>query len=202
MNMNKKLEKLIADGLVKETSIIPIRIGGELQGHYVIGADAAAINGDSSSLTVIDPSEKSVKVQMSTAYGVQGNPDSGRNVFAIYKDTCITKNVTGDIEHRIYLKREFGVSADDYNQLVRGYIKPGQVIFYKTNGYIISDDIPAKVLTLLLLKHIELFGHGEVKIYNDNNGTPEMLDIMFACENSEDPKTPRAKLYFAKYPQK
>jgi hypothetical protein len=130
------------------------------------------------------------------------NQANGRTVFAIYNGKCITKHVTGgDIEHRIYLKREFGVSADEYNHLVRGYINKGEITLYKTNGYTISDDIPAAVLKLLLLKSIELFGCSEVKLFNDNNGKPELMDIVFDCAVPPNPKDPTMKLYFAKHPQ-
>lgn len=130
------------------------------------------------------------------------NLDQGRNVFAIYDGKCIVKHVTGgDIEHRIYLKREYGVTADEYNHLVRGYIKQGAIILYKTNGYIISDDVPALVLKLTLEKSIELFGCSEVKLFNDNNGKPELMDIVYDCATPPNPKDPSVKLYFAKHPQ-
>lgn len=136
-----------------------------LRKGYFIRVDRDSKDGDSSSTNIIDLSKQ-----------------TGREVFAIHNDDCISVNVKTDMEHRIHLKKNYGVHPDDYAHLVRGYIKPGRIIFYKTAGFNKVDDIPKDTLQLLLFRVTELFGHMEYKIYNTNNGRLELLDYKYACE--------------------
>lgn len=129
--------------------------------------------------------DECIKIKMSTTYGVIGAKDNnwdeilktytGRDVFAIYNDDCIIKNVKTDMEHRIHLKKRYGVLPDDYANLIRGYMKPGQIIFYKTNGFKRIEDIPESIMRLLITAAIKKFGFGRYEICNTNNGNLETL---------------------------
>jgi hypothetical protein len=189
--MEKTLGELLSNGSVKETDIIPVSVNGKLMGHYVIGVDPAVPGGDKTSInnTIIDPSSTPItKIQTSTTYGVMGDNKkswselmktyTGRDVFAIYDNKCISKNVRTDIEHRIYFKNEFKVTPDYYAHLIRGYMMPGQIIFYKTNGYESIKDIPIEILHMVLKRAVEVFAHGEFQICNSNNGKLDLLGVI------------------------
>lgn len=157
--MNKELETLLKDGIEKETDLIPVIVDGGLLGHYVIGMDKAVENSDSSSITITTLSPGEI----------------GRTVFAIYNNECITMNVKTDMEHRIHLKKNFGVLPDDYAHLIRGYIIPGKIIFYKTTGFKKIDDIPEDVMKLVITAAIKIFSFGKYEICITNNGKIEIL---------------------------
>ena len=117
------------------------------------------------------------KVVMSSEYGVVGEvKETNRNVFAICDNECVTMNVRTDMEHRIHLKKRYGVSPDDYANLIRGYISPGKIIFYKAAGFTKANDIPTDVLKLVVSKSIDLYGPIECELYNTNNGKLELLE--------------------------
>jgi hypothetical protein len=143
-------------------------------------------------MTMSDPLEL---LKMNSTYGVLGgsiiNLDTidphlggwedkvksytGRDVFAVYSNTCIVKNVKTDMAHRIYLKKEYGVLPEDYANLVRGYIIPGKIVFYKTTGYKKKEDIPDIIIADLIAYAIAKFGFGQYEICITNNGVFETL---------------------------
>ena len=55
-----------------------------------------------------------------------------RIAFAFLDDGRCAINVKDVREHKIYLQEDFGISFDEFENLTRGYIKPGRIIFYKT----------------------------------------------------------------------
>ena len=119
------------------------------------------------------------KVVMSSEYGVSSSEmkESNRDVFAVHNNECIVMNVKTDMAHRIHLKKNFGVSPDDYAKLIRGYIKPGQIIFYKTTGFTKINDIPEYALHVVSLAAAKLFGDMAYKIYTIDNGKLELLNF-------------------------
>ena len=114
---------------------------------------------------------KTKKIVTSSEYATVGN----KTVFAIHNNECITMKVKTDIEHRLLLRNKYGVSPDKYNDLIRGYMNPGQIVFYLTDGFSAVSDIPQEMLDLILLKAASIFGDGEYKLYNCNIGKLEAL---------------------------
>lgn len=140
-----------------------------LERSYIIGMDPVVKGGDKTSLNVINIDNH-----------------SGREVFAIYDNKCIAMNVKTDMAHRIYFKKTFGMPTNDYAKLIRGYIKPGKIIFYKTTGFTKVADIPEDILKLVLFKAFEIFGKIEFNLYNTNNGRLELLDYKFALDETSN----------------
>lgn len=53
--------------------------------------------------------------------------------FMLYNNECITRAVKKDMENRIYAKKELGISSDEYDNLVRGYMLEGEIVLYKSS---------------------------------------------------------------------
>lgn len=117
------------------------------------------------------------KVVMSSECGVVREvKETNRDVFAVHNNECIVMNVRTDMEHRIHLKKNFGISPGDYDKLIRGYMKPGQIILYKTTGFTKINDIPEYALHVISLEASKLFGNMAYKIYTIDNGKIELLN--------------------------
>lgn len=89
-----------------------------------------------------------------------------RIAFAILNDGRCAINVNDVREHKIYLKEDFGISFEEFENLVRGFIKPGRIVFYKTLGFIPIETISEEILSIVSEKALEFFGSGEYEIWN------------------------------------
>ena len=101
-----------AEVKMNDTNIIPVLVNGEPIGHYEITTKSEDNNKPSRNWKDVASTHK------------------GRDVFAIFNNKCISMNVKTDMEHRLYFKKKFGVSPDTYSKLIRGYMRPGQIILY------------------------------------------------------------------------
>lgn len=120
--------------------------------------------------------EKTLKKDKSKKVVTPLERDAGnKTVFAIHNNQCIVMKVRTDIEHRLLLRNKYGVSPEEYNTLIRGYINPGEVVFYMNAGFKAINDIPEDTLNLVMSKAAEIFGNGQYRLYNCNIGKLEAL---------------------------
>lgn len=89
-----------------------------------------------------------------------------RIAFALLNDGRCAINIKDKREHRIYLQEDFGIPFEEFENLIRGYIKPGRIVFYKTSGFHPIDNISEKILSIISEKALELFGSGKYEIWN------------------------------------
>ena len=89
-----------------------------------------------------------------------------RIAFAFLDDGRCAINVKDVREHKIYLQEDFGISFDEFENLTRGYIKPGRIVFYKTSEFAPIENITEKVLSVISEKALEFFGPGKYEIWN------------------------------------
>lgn len=89
-----------------------------------------------------------------------------RIAFAFLNDGNCAINIKDVREHKIYLQEDFGISFDEFENLTRGYIKPGRIVFYKTSEFIPIENITEKVLSVISEKTLEFFGPGKYEIWN------------------------------------
>ena len=85
-----------------------------------------------------------------------------RIAFAFLNDGRCAINVKDVREHKTYLQEDFGISFDEFENLTRGYIKPGRIVFYKTSGFIPIESITEKVLSIVSEKALENMKFGMV----------------------------------------
>lgn len=95
-----------------------------------------------------------------------GTFHKSRIAFAILSDGKCAVNIKDIREHRVYLQEDFGISFEEFENLVRGYIKPGRIVFYKTSGFYPIDNISEKILSIVSEKALEFFGSGKYEIWN------------------------------------
>ncbi|MDD2239023.1 MAG: hypothetical protein PHH51_03990 [Bacilli bacterium] len=96
-----------------------------------------------------------------------------RTAFAIIfdknnNDYYLAFNKKDAREHRVYLKEDFGITDDKFENLIRGYIKPGKINFYISSFFkpIEIDILTEEIIRDLLLVAKEDFGIGEYEIGN------------------------------------
>lgn len=89
-----------------------------------------------------------------------------RIAFAFLNDGSCAINIKDVREHKIYLQEDFGISSDEFENLTRGYIKPGRIVFYKTSEFAPIENITEKVLSVISEKALEFFGPGKYEIWN------------------------------------
>ncbi len=89
-----------------------------------------------------------------------------RIAFAFLNDGSCAINIKDVREHKIYLQEDFGISFDEFENLTRGYIKPGRIVFYKTSEFAPIENITEKVLSVISEKALEFFGPGKYEIWN------------------------------------
>ena len=71
-------------------------------------------------------------------------------------------------EHRVYLKKDYNISDEEFETLIRGYIKPGKINFYMTSHFIkiptniLNEDILNELFSIALNE----YGDGEYIIGN------------------------------------
>ena len=89
-----------------------------------------------------------------------------RVAFAILNDGRCAINVKDIREHKVYLQEDFWVSFEEFETLVRGFIKPGRIVFYKTLSFIPIENISEEILDIISGKAMEFFGAGKYEIWN------------------------------------
>lgn len=90
-----------------------------------------------------------------------------RIAFAQYKGQLLT-NVYDEREHRVYLREDFGIDDALFETLIRGYIKAGRIVLYKSSHYTKLEpwemnDILVDDLNQLAFK---FFGGGTYELWN------------------------------------
>src|SRR5574344_1480342 len=92
------------------------------------------------------------------------NPMKNVNVFAIYNETCVCKTVTHEFEHRVYMKKNYNINSKEYDSLIRGCIKDGEILFYNKSLEDIVD-MPESVFNKIMEQHMELYKENIIKLY-------------------------------------
>lgn len=76
-------------------------------------------------------------------------------------------NTRDEREHRIYLQEDHGVGLEEFETMVRGYIKPGRIRFFRGTGF---TPVKEEEIDLLLDNVIKLtlqeFGSGTYEVGN------------------------------------
>lgn len=65
--------------------------------------------------------------------------------------------------HKEWLKQVYGVSEEEYENIIRGYMKDGQVFFYKTSNF---EPVDMQQLGIDSLKHIQIISMVYMNKYN------------------------------------
>lgn len=78
------------------------------------------------------------KIQISSEYGVFNKEKEfhkSRVAFAILHNGTyvITKN--DEREHLVWLSEDYGISNEEFETIIRGYIRPGKIMFYKSSDF-------------------------------------------------------------------
>lgn len=76
--------------------------------------------------------------------------------------------------HKEWLSETYKISNEDYEDTIRGYMKDGQVFFYKTSKFIPVD---LKEIGIDTLKHIQILSMVYMNVYN-----PECFNGMHVGE--------------------
>lgn len=89
-----------------------------------------------------------------------------RIAFAFLEDGTMACNVNDEREHRVYLEEDFGVNEERFQTLVRGYIKPGRIVFYRTLKFSrIDEDIMPYIEHVGVLA-VQTYGMGRYEVWN------------------------------------
>jgi hypothetical protein len=89
-----------------------------------------------------------------------------RIAFAI-KGGQLLLNCYDEREHRVYLKEDWNIDDDEFETLIRGYIKKGRIAFYITSHHSPITPWSDKILSDgVLLVASNSFGSGEYEIWN------------------------------------
>lgn len=94
------------------------------------------------------------------------NFHNGRVAFAFLEDGALACNIHDQREHRVYLKEDFGVSDEQFEKLVRGYIKPGRIVFYKSSHFAKVDEDVINYIDTVGVLAVQSFGAGKYEIWN------------------------------------
>lgn len=94
-----------------------------------------------------------------------------RIAFAVIEkenDYVIALNIKDQREHRVYLKEDFDIDDEQFENLIRGYIKPGKINFYISSHFY---QVPKEKLSDELLNDIKnialnVYGDGDYVIGN------------------------------------
>lgn len=89
-----------------------------------------------------------------------------RIAFAFLNDGQCVINVNDVREHKVYLKEDFGISFEEFEHLIRGFIKLGRIVFYRTLAFFPIENITKETLSIVSGKALEFFGSGEYEIWN------------------------------------
>lgn len=89
-----------------------------------------------------------------------------RIAFAFLNDEQCVININDQREHRVYLQEEYNISTPEFEQLNRGYIKAGKIVFYKTSSFNKIDNISPTMLKSVLQIAKQYYGLGKYEIWN------------------------------------
>ena len=92
-----------------------------------------------------------------------------RIAFTFLKDGSLALNENDPREHRIYLQEDFGDKYDDsqFDELIRGYLKPGRIVFYTGGSFHTPvDSIPDEYLLKMKLIAYQKYGDGIYQVWN------------------------------------
>lgn len=89
-----------------------------------------------------------------------------RIAFAFLEDGTMACNVNDEREHRVYLEEDFGVDEERFQKLVRGYIKPGRIVFYKSSKFLMIDEDIMPYIEHVGVLAVQSFGHGRYEVWN------------------------------------
>lgn len=94
-----------------------------------------------------------------------GKYHCSRLAFAFKNDKPLI-NLHDDRDHRTYLREDFGIDDDEFETLIRGYIKPGKIVFYITSHHSEVEMVPLDYINATKLLAWENYGAGKYSIYN------------------------------------
>lgn len=89
-----------------------------------------------------------------------------RVAFAILKDGRCAINVKDCREHRVYLQEDFGISFEEFEGLIRGYIKSGRITFYQSSKFLPVENLSDNMLEMVYQQAVKFFGSGKYEIWN------------------------------------
>lgn len=89
-----------------------------------------------------------------------------RIAFVFLNDEQCVININDQREHRVYLQEEYNISTPEFEQLNRGYIKAGKIVFYKTSSFNKIDNISPTMLKSVLQIAKQYYGLGKYEIWN------------------------------------
>lgn len=110
--------------------------------------------------------------------------------FIVHNDECIVNPIKREMENRLYAKKEYGISLDEYDKSIHGYMTKDQIILYKSSfdilekGKMLSNDYDGDYENILfpgewtyenkiiILKVINKYK----EIYNKDNWVVYLLD--------------------------
>ena len=90
-----------------------------------------------------------------------------RVAFTQYQGKLLV-NEFDEREHRVYCREDFGIDDELFETLIRGYIKPGRIVFYITSYHSKVpdervDELMIRDAVILAKKH---FGEGMYELWN------------------------------------
>lgn len=83
-----------------------------------------------------------------------------------FKDGEPLVNLHDEREHRVYLREDFGIDDIEFETLIRGYIKPGKIIFYITSHHSEVEMVPPDFIQKCKLLAYQQYGAGTYTIHN------------------------------------
>lgn len=89
-----------------------------------------------------------------------------RIAFAFLEDGTMACNVNDEREHRVYLEEDFGVDEERFQKLVRGYIKPGRIVFYRSSKFLMIDEDVMPYMEHVGVLAVQSYGHGRYDVWN------------------------------------
>ncbi len=94
------------------------------------------------------------------------NFHKSRIAFAFLSDGRCALNIHDVREHKIYLQEDFGVSFAEFENLIRGFIIRGRIVFYKSSAFLPIENISPQHFAVVYEKAVEFFGKGEYEVWN------------------------------------
>lgn len=89
-----------------------------------------------------------------------------RIAFAFLEDGTMACNTNDEREHRVYLEEDIGVNEERFQNLVRGYIKPGRIVFYRTSKFLMIEEDLMPYIEHVGVLVVQSYGKGKYEVWN------------------------------------